>query len=186
MEFDICLPNNNEEEFILMAKKLAIPSLLFLYEFKDRKSFESKKQKKYDFDIITGLLVNEKNFQKARGLTPYTFAKNPARDLVESGVVTYFYDFEDQNQRDFLHHRNSGLNQVLCKIIKEKQKNLLFSYNLLLNTKNPPVILGRMMQNAKFAKKYKLKTQIASFAATPYELRAKKEKQALSKTIGLN
>lgn len=183
MEFDICLPNNNEEEFIKIAKHLEIPELLFLYEFKDRKSFEIKRQKKYNHKIIVGLLVNEKNFQKTRGLTPYTFAKNPSRDLLESGVVNYFYDFEDQTQRDFLHHRNSGLNQVLCKIIKDKDKKLLFSYNLLLNSKNPQTILGRMMQNARFAKKYGLENYIKSFAQNPFELRAKREKQALKKII---
>lgn len=183
MEFDVCLPNNNEEEFLQIAQKLGIAKLIFLYPFKDKKDFENKKNKAQKLRCEAGLIVDDSNFKKTQGLTPYLFAKNPSRDIIEFEQIKYLYAFEISDKKDFMHHKNSGLNQVLLKIIKEKDKTLCFSINELIKSKQPQTVMGRMMQNARFAKKYEVNTTVLSFATTPFELRATKEKQTITQLI---
>lgn len=185
---DIVLPQNNEKEFIKVAGRLGTESLVFAYYFNSQKDFEEKKKEILQIKEVKaeiGVILDEKNISKLHLNDEYVLSRNPSKSLVEHKKTYIFYDFEAQDRNDFLHHRNSGLNQVLCQEIKEKGKMIGFSFSLLLNAQKKGVILGRMQQNVRFAKKYKLNTVVTSFAKKPFEMRSKYELEAFRKNIGL-
>ncbi len=185
---DICFPKNNEKEFVEVAKALSTKALIFVYPFKDMKTFENKKKELTEIKEIRvdiGLLADEKSINKIQLISDYIFISTATKSLIENKKSYVLFDFEKQDKNDFLHHRNSGLNHVMCQLMKEKEKILGISFSSLLNSKNKDVMLGRMQQNARFSKKYKLKTVFASFAQSPYELRAEHEIISFQKILGV-
>ncbi len=185
---DICFPKGNEREFVEIARRLGTKSLVFVYYFNDQKSLEEKKKEVQafaDFRIDVGVLVDEKNINKIHVNDEFVFSKNPSKSLIENKKTYILYDFETGEKPDFLHHRNSGLNQVLCELIKKKEKMVGISFSIILNAQKQGIMLGRMAQNARFLRKYKLDKVVASFASTPYELRAEHEIRSFEKILGL-
>lgn len=70
------------------------------------------------------------------------------------------------NKKDKLKERDSGLNQVLCKIAKQNNTILAFSLEELKKEKDKKTkaeILGRMLQNIRLIKKYKNKFKLINF-----------------------
>lgn len=68
--------------------------------------------------------------------------------------------------KDRLKQRDSGLNQVLCKIAKENNITLAFDLDELKeekDKKNKATILARMLQNIKLIKKYKNRFKLLNF-----------------------
>lgn len=67
-----------------------------------------------------------------------------------------------KNKQDKLKQRDSGLNQVLCKIAKENNITLVFDMHELKekDKKTKAEILGRMLQNIRLIKKYKNKFKL--------------------------
>jgi RNase P/RNase MRP subunit p30 len=79
--------------------------------------------------------------------------------------------------RDRLKQRDSGLNQVLCKIAKENDVTLAFDLDELRGDKKQKAkLLSRMLQNIKLIKKYKNKFLLINY---------KNKKQAFSFLISL-
>jgi RNase P/RNase MRP subunit p30 len=184
---DICFPKNNEKDFIEVALKLGTKSLIFVYDFKDLKTYEFQKKellKLTELKVDIGITVDEKSINKVSLIDDYIFCKTPPLSLIDHKKSYILYNFELLERSDFLHHRNSGLNQVMCNLMKEKDKILGISFSSLINSRNKGVILGRMRQNARFSRKFNLKTVIASFATTPYELRAEHELISFKKILG--
>lgn len=64
---------------------------------------------------------------------------------------------------DYTNYRNSGLNQVLCKIAYDNNKTIIenFSEFLIVDKKEKAILLGRILQNAMLCKKYKTKFVVA-------------------------
>jgi RNase P/RNase MRP subunit p30 len=62
-------------------------------------------------------------------------------------------------KRDKLRQRDSGLNQVLCKIAKENNITIAFDFSEIenLSKKDKALLLARFIQNIKLCKKYKTK-----------------------------
>ena len=89
------------------------------------------------------------------------------------------------NRRDFVHHRNSGLNQVLCKLAKDNDIAIGFSLSSVLRSKEKGKYIGRMMQNIRLCRKYKVKMVIGSFAENKNEIRGLQDIQAFFKVIGM-
>jgi len=90
--------------------------------------------------------------------------------------------------KDFFHYRNSGLNHVLCNLAKKNKIAIGFSFNEILNSSGieRSMILGRMMQNVKLCRKYKVSMVIASFARNEFELRSLDSLKAFGSCIGMN
>jgi len=78
------------------------------------------------------------------------------------------FGFEFIEPYDSLHYRRSGLSQVLCKLANEKEVALGIPFSMFNSVKH----LGRLKANAKMIQKYKNKMILASFANSPYEMRA--------------
>ena len=107
------------------------------------------------------------------------------RDILENKSVRILVSPEHNIVKDSLHFRNSGLNQVLCKIARRNGVIIGFSFNELLNSKDRPLVLGKMMQNVKLCRKFRVKTLIASFANNDYEMRSFDTLRAFGLVIGM-
>ena len=73
------------------------------------------------------------------------------RKSVENKSVDILMSPEKGRYKDFMKSRNSGLNQVLCKLAHNNNVAIGFDLNYLLDSKESerPNILGRMKFNVK-------------------------------------
>lgn len=79
------------------------------------------------------------------------------RACLEHKKTTALASPEYNRTRDYNNYRNSGLNQVLCKIARDNKKTIIENFSDIVgDKKNKAIILGRMMQNARLCKKYKV------------------------------
>ncbi len=178
MFIDVCIPSNNEEEFISVAEKIETKGLLFLYEKEEKRKMLQELQKKTKIKIYSGLLVS-RNTNKP-GIT---FAKAEQQNI-ENRNLKFLYDFEEQEEKDSFHYRRSGANQVLCSAMKEKEKVFVFDMEKIILSRSKDKLLGRMRQNLMLVRKYKLDSIICSLATKPENLRAEKEYSSLIRAFG--
>lgn len=87
--------------------------------------------------------------------------------------------------RDKVASRESGLNQVLCKLAHTNKIAIAFSFSDVLNSKEKSKILGRMMQNVRLCRKYKVKMVLASFATNKWEMRSPKDLFSFGIILGM-
>jgi hypothetical protein len=172
MSTDIVIPNGNEQAFIEMAKRLGYRQLIFLY--RQPKDISS------DFPVQVARLGIKRGVHKC-----FALAKENSRDLFESREAFCIFGLEKRSRADFIHHRNSGLNQVLCRLAKERGIRIGFSFSTYLHGRRRD-ILGRMMQNARLCRKYGLETIAASFATSPYDMRSPADMESFSRIVGIN
>lgn len=188
---DIVIPNNNEEEFILMASRLGYNALCFLNSFDDYLAnagkFEAAGKK---IKICRGIIANIKDVDKIHaklgGKKAFIAIKSSGndRELIEKSRANLIFSIEEDPRKDFMHQRAAGLNHILCKLAKEHKVIIGFSLGSILNSGSKHIIMGRMMQNLKICKKFNVRTIIASFAQTPYEMRAPHDLCALFGVLG--
>ena len=107
------------------------------------------------------------------------------RKVVEDKNVDILLSPEKTRDRDFMHSRNSGLNQVLCKLAKKNDIAIGFDFNLVLNSKNRGEILGRMMQNVGLCRKYKNKMVLLSGANNELDMRNPKDLVSFGIVLGM-
>lgn len=107
------------------------------------------------------------------------------RQALSSKFVDILLDPHEGSRRDFMHHRDSGLNQVLCHLAREHSIAVGFSLQSILRAKNRAGSLGRIMQNIQLCRKYKVRMVIGSFASNAWEERNEKDLQALFKVLGM-
>ena len=180
---DIVFPKNNEEKFIAMAKKLGINELVFVYPFVDfsRKKFDTKIKLKF------GIIAKENEIHKAKNKADHVFYENDekTRHVVEKFKPAAVFNLENSFKRDFVHHRNSGLNHIIAKLMYDKKVAIAFSFSEILNSKKREILLGRIAQNIRLCKKYKVKMITASFAKDPYEMRSNVELKSFFKKLGM-
>ena len=93
---------------------------------------------------------------------------------------------ESVANKDRIHFKISGLNQILCKLANKNKVIVGFSFSSILNAEHRPRILGRIIQNIKFCRKYKVITSFASFAKTPFEMRAAHDLIAFLIVLGMH
>lgn len=180
MKIAIVKPKNNEEELILMAENLGFKEILLLYE-KEAAKYQNKS--KSSIKIITGFLIkNVSEINKATKNNDLIFA--PAqRSFFENKKIKYLINAEAMQEKDSVHQRRAGLDDVMCKLAKQNHQVVVFNtkYNIYCRQE----VLGRMMQNARLCRKYKLKTLVATFASTPLEMRAPKDLDGFARLIRL-
>lgn len=194
MPTDLVFPKGNEEHLADMAKRLGVTHLIMCYGLKDPLLKERAKEVKMLEHERSGgsgasleqgnkrfprfttefaiLVANQQEVAKARSITPAVVAL--ARpEMFEDKRVAYIIDFETGRRDDFIHHRNSGLNQVFIANASKTGKTLLVNaHNLLSGGLPQPVVLGRMVQNNNFFRKYKPDVIVVSGAREPLEMRS--------------
>jgi len=107
--------------------------------------------------------------------------KTPGRDIFERKVDCAF-ELECTQFKDSVNAKNSGLNQVTAKLALKNKILIGFSFSSLLQKRS--VRIGRMKQNIKLCRKYKLPAVVASFARKPYELRSESDLKSLMINLG--
>jgi len=167
MFVDICIPKNNEKKFIEIAEKLGTKALLFLYDKKPKDLNDLQKETK-----VKLFFDSKKNFAVGE------------RKNVENKNIKFLYGFEELEEKDSVHYRRSGMNQVIGKLMKDKKKILVIDMEKIISAKRNEVLLGRLKQNLVLAKKYKLDLIICSFATKPENLRSGKDYEALIRVMG--
>ncbi len=186
---DIVIPNNNEEEFIAIARKLGYKTLYFLYNYED---YQSKKKNFVDISgikIVNGILDDSKNLKKIKNEmekgSVFVAAKSSDKDMeiMEGSLANLIFSFEENQRKDFIHQRASGLNHILCSLARKNNITVGFSSTSILDAKDRHEILGRIMQNLRMCKRFKAKTIIASFAKNPYEMRSMHDLRSLFKVL---
>jgi len=177
VEFDVVIPNNNEQEFIDAAIALGYDTIVFLTvnsRYVAPKSDKIIIKKAY-------LLKDPSEINPARNTFDYVFA--PATRKFFESEVDYIIDSELSDRKDSFHYRNTSLNHIHAKLAKDNSIVIVFSFRNLLS--NPLLILGRMMQNSRIVRKYKLSYQSFSMAKKPSEMRSRVILKALESVLGL-
>jgi RNase P/RNase MRP subunit p30 len=187
MYADIVFPRGNEEEFIEIAEKLGYSAIIFAYGKTDKlpESMPNSKLK-----IFTAIVCEEKEIQKAKNKADIVLVKSTGNDrwVLEKSKADVLFGLEEVHRKDFMHHRASGLNQVLCRIAAKKGKKIGLSFSSVLNSGSMlrAQIMGKMMQNIRFCRKFKVGMVIASFAKKPYEMRSPGELMAFGISLGMH
>ena len=78
------------------------------------------------------------------------------RKIFENKDVDLVVGLEFHNRKDFLKQRDSGLNEVLCKLAKQNNISLGFDMNKFksLNQDDLAKVLARVIQNIKLCEKF--------------------------------
>lgn len=178
---DIVFPKNNEEVFIKTARALGTKELIFIYAPKDYKEWKTEEK---NLIIKTAVLVSPKDARDAKKKYPLVLVKSDwetERWVVEHGKPFLLYGFEWQERKDFMHHRNAGMTDVLARQMAEEKVAYGFPVADLIAAPKElqPVLLGRMRQNVMIAKKYKVEIILASFAADPMLMRNLRDVEGL-------
>jgi hypothetical protein len=173
---DLCFPHGNEEALCQMALALGTTHLILCYPLSDPLVKDRKKEVAMlaheglttEFAVI---VRNQDEVAKAMHLTRTIVG--PARlELYEDKRVTHLIGIESGRREDFIHHRNSGLTQVLIAQAIRTEKTLLVDLSALHGPFPQPVIIGRIMQNNTLFKKYAPRTLVVSAGKTPFDLRS--------------
>jgi len=171
------MSKGNETELIAMAEKLGFRELILLHEHKKPLGsvLSSAKMKIHQAALISTL-------NEISGINHEIMVFAPAqREFFESRRVEFVIDAEADSGKDLFFQRRAGLDEAMCKLAKEKTKTLVFDLRLLCDN----AALGRMMQNARLCRKYKLKTIVATFASSPFQMRAPKDLEGFSRMLKL-
>ncbi|MFH1641591.1 MAG: RNase P subunit p30 family protein [Nanoarchaeota archaeon] len=178
---DYVFPQDNEKEFVEMGKRLGYDKLVFVYNYGEDVVEIRKKINNTQIEI--GLLSLPKNIGKAQKITKHVIVRNSKdnRFVIEKNKDLIIFNLEDTGKKEYIHHRSSGLNQVLCKLASENNITVAFSFNSILKADREyrSKLLGRIKQNVRFCNKYKVKTAVYSFAVKPYGLRNYKDLKGL-------
>ena len=170
MKIDAVMPKNNEQELIAAAMMSGFDELILLSEDMNYR-YEPKK---YDKILVKkGFLAKDiSQTSRARKYFDYIFA-NAERKFFEQ-KIDFMIGSELSERKDSFHYRSTSLNQVHAKLAKENNICVVFNLGLLLDSglRSKQIYFGRMLQNARLVKKYKLKSVVFSMARTPMEMRS--------------
>ncbi len=176
MKFDVVIPNGNEKELLVRAKLLGIDKLIAIYP----------KLKGASNLCIKGLLIDPMKYPRKAPKGELTFVKGGDRHVFEKLRPRVIFALEELVKKDKTHFRLSGLTDVECKLAKKNKIAIGFSLDSILHSKLPrQVILGRIMQNIRFCRKYKVEIFIATFASRVQDMRAPHDLKALMISLGL-
>ncbi len=149
---------------------------------------------KYGFDKICCLSLIDadnaidfrKKLSKADGLTAARANENFSREIFESNKVNLVFGLENAKEKDNLHYKKSGLDNVLCGLANKNRISIGFSFYEVLHAKDKGRLIGRMIQNVKLCKKYNVNMVVASFAKDRYDLRLRNDLEAFGRLIGID
>ncbi len=96
------------------------------------------------------------------------------RFLLEKTPVDLVLGAEKIHPHDSLYYPRGGVDQIICKIAKEKNKTLAFSFSELLNASasERPKLLRRMKFTLSICQKYQVKVFFSNFSAQKEDMRS--------------
>ncbi len=107
------------------------------------------------------------------------------RKAVEHKNVDLLLSLERGRGKDFMHSRDSGLNHVLCSLAHRNDVAIGFNFRDALKSDNRGLILGKMMQNVRLCRKYKVRMVVISGACNEAELKSAKDLFSFGRVIGM-
>jgi len=107
------------------------------------------------------------------------------RKAAENKFVDIILGLENIEKKDSLHKRESGLNEVICKLAKKNKIAIGFPFNSILHSDIKSQLFGRMMQNVELCKKYGVRMVLASFAETKWDVRSYHELFSFGLVLGM-
>ncbi len=176
--------NGFNELIVLGLKKEEAKNLNPEPEAVLKKTEKHQKKKKNSIKIISALFVEQKDFSRIPKLEKEyeIIMARGSRQAFESKQVKLIVPDTDY-PKDHTHYRNSGIDQILAKIAKQKNKTIIFDFSELLNSSKKQLVLGRWMQNARILKKYKVCFEICSLASQPTELKTAQDLKAMKREL---
>src|SRR3989338_8228398 len=167
--YDIVFPRGNEEELVLTAARLGYSGLCLVYDSSHELAKSREKLKQDKIKLFFGV---RKRDRESAGAVVFSKASGKSRSTIERKEADVVYDFENNLRGDYLHHRASGLNQVLCKLAEKNGIAIGFSLSSIICSGKKSVLLGRIRQNIRLCRKYEVKMVIGSFCSNAYGMRA--------------
>ncbi len=165
---ELLIHSEDIERRVALARELGHAEVIILHTRHDKENAPVE-------GTTTALLVSTTNQAKALKRAYDRIVAPCKREFFESRYVDYILEPESGKRGDFLHHRNSGLNQVLLKLCqatsKRPAKGIITTSALLLRSGRPEQVIGRMAQNARWCRKYKIPYHVTSGARTRWEQR---------------
>ena len=175
MPTDLVFPQGNEQKLVEMALKLGFTRLILCYPLSDP-GLKSRKDEvaKLGIDAVFAVYVDRQDdIPKAQRFTHEIVARG-AQGIYDDRRVKYVIGFESSRREDFIHHRNSGLNQVFIQAAIKTGKTILVDVSQLLAGEQD-VVLGRVLQNNMFFRKYKPDVLVVSGAREALDMRAPRD-----------
>ncbi|MCB9358620.1 hypothetical protein H6503_01690 [Candidatus Woesearchaeota archaeon] len=155
---DFFLSGKNWQELVDYANKSDISPIL-LYPLS---GFVNQK------GISCGIICIGKEIGKAKSKSAVVVVKvgDDIRSVLEKNTSLHIYGMEFHSNKDFVHFRNSGLNQILVAIAKKNNHKFVFNFADFLKVKDSrkSKILGRVKQNMTMCKKAGVEYSFRSFA----------------------
>ena len=109
--------------------------------------------------VISVKTLNElrKKVNETKGLVVVEGGSdNINRACVENKKVDVLLSPEKGRKEDYLYVRNSGLNHILCKLANKNKVAVGFNFCDVLDSKSREILIGRMMQNIRLCRKFKV------------------------------
>lgn len=163
------------EESEMLSKRLGFEKVLFLDT--DLALITTSDKKKFLQEIR---VARQKGFftiyqPKTEEMLKFALEKTP---------IDILLGFESLNPKDSLHFVRGGLDQILCRIAKDKNKILAFSFSEVLAAKNQSQSLARIKANLRLCQKYKLNILFSNFSKSKEEMRSAKDLEAFFNVLG--
>ena len=127
-----------------------------------------KKTKKDFFSILAGKILIRK-----------VSIEDDIKTLIENSLCSIFHGLEFHSKIDYMHHRNSGFNQVIGRYFSDNRlfygfdMGKLFRKGMSSSDKDlyqSGRVMGRITQNSVIAKKYNVPFIVMSFASSPLDM----------------
>lgn len=133
-----------------------------------------------EFNLGFKKVLHYKDFNIAKG---GSYEKNMA--AVKNRKTDILINAENIHGNDKTHYRNSGMNHQICELARENRVAIGFSFNNILNSENKSRTFGRMRQNVRLCRKYKIRMMIGSFAENKFGMRHAKDLMAFGRVLGM-
>mgnify|MGYP001579822355 CR=1 FL=1 len=155
-----------KELFLITENSNDNADILLIKQAKDYRKEILAARKKFDVVITLG------NFKENR-------------KIVEA-VPDVLLSPHNGSKKDFMNERASGLDHIICKIAAENKVVIGIDFSELLHAEQErEQIIGRIMQNIKLCRKYKVKLLLASFASSQLEMRDAYDLLAFAQNISM-
>jgi RNase P/RNase MRP subunit p30 len=178
-DVDVVFPRNNERALLEMAQRLGTRKLILVYELtdpmiRDRKGEVEKLSSESVRTEFAVIAHNQQDVSKAVRLTRSVIGTRA--ELAEDSRVAYLMGLEDSSRDDFIHHRRSGMNQVVVAHANRTNKTIFLDLSLALDRERGPVYLGRLLQNTTIAQRRFGNVIVVSGAHEAMHLRAPRDR----------
>ena len=192
MSFTDYFIGQKNTEIESLARKLCFEKVIFIKEIKEASDFNSIENYEY-------VLINVNETGKMRQFIDKAIARKKIiiiqgkddsfnRAALETKRIFMLLSPEATAGRDFMSYRNSGMNQVLCKIAEKNNVTIGISFSELLeinNSINLAERIGRIMQNIAICRKYKTKMHLSNFSKKEEQMRSALDLRSFGTVLGM-